>query len=196
MRAFSTYDSRLQRRDILMLYMVEMELPDRSRIADWHDWYVNHIRKLLTVDGYFASQRFEALTPRAAPFLAIHDVIGPQLFDGSGYRSVGGPSGTGEWQKVMTNWSRNLFDGCESMPEVKPNETLALVDDAAKLPPAYRDRATWLTSIGLDQDIPKRGFLVLAADEDASELQAAGAEMFKPITEKMRKASGLDSGRQ
>ena len=62
-----------------MLYMVEMELPDRSREAQWHDWYVAHIRKLLTLDGYFASQRFEALTPRAAPFLAIHDVVGPEF---------------------------------------------------------------------------------------------------------------------
>ena len=169
-----------------MLYMVEMELPDRSREADWHDWYVNHVRKLLTVDGYYASQRFEALTSRAAPFLAVHDVVGPELFEGTGYRTVGGPSGTGEWQKVMTNWSRNLFDGCDTMPEVKAGETLVIVDDAAKLPDAYNARATWLISIGLDRDIPMRGFLVLKADEDDGPLRAAGIDLFKPITEKMR----------
>ena len=169
-----------------MLYMVEMELPDRSRIADWHDWYVAHIRKLLTVDGYHASQRFEATTPRDAPFLAVHDVVGPELFTGSGYKSVGGPTSTGEWQKVMTNWSRNLYDGCDSLPEVKPGEILVIIDDESKLPDAYRDRATWLTSIALDQNIPRRGFFVLPAGEDDSALRASGVALFKPITEKLR----------
>ena len=169
-----------------MLYIVEMELPDRSREADWHDWYVNHIRKLLTVDGYHASQRFEALTARAAPFLAIHDVVGPELFEGTGYRSVGGPTGTGEWRDVMTNWSRNLFEGCAAMPEVGTDEKLVIIDDAAQLPLAYNDRVTWLSSIGLDRNIPKRGFFTLAVDEDDAPLRAAGLDLFKPITAKMR----------
>jgi len=169
-----------------MLYMVEMELPDRSRISDWHDWYNGHIRNLLTVDGYHGSQRFEALTPRRAPFLAIHDVSGPELFESAGYRSVGGPASTGEWQNVMTNWSRNLYEGCASMPEVTPGQTLAVADGDAKLPDAWRDRVTWLTSIGLDRDIPRRGFVVLAATDDDAPLRAAGADLFKPITAKMR----------
>ena len=63
-----------------MLYMVEMELPDRSRLADWHAWYNAHIGKLLTVDGYDGGQRFEAVGPAESPFLAIHDVSGPELF--------------------------------------------------------------------------------------------------------------------
>lgn len=169
-----------------MLYMVEMELPDRSRVADWHDWYVNHIRKLLTVDGYYASQRFEALTPRKAPFLAIHDVVGPELFEGTGYRSVGGPSGTGEWRDVMTNWSRNLFDGCAAMPDVGDDQILVITDDRAKVPAAYADQVTWLTSIALDRDIPNRGFFTVAASDDDGPLRAAGLELFKPISEKMR----------
>lgn len=169
-----------------MLYMVEMELPDRSRLADWHDWYVNHIRKLLTLDGYHASQRFEAITPRAAPFLAIHDVVGPELFEGTGYRTVGGPSGTGEWRDVMTNWSRNLFEGCDAMPDIGPDEKLALVDDPSKLPAAFGERVTWLHSIGLDRNIPQRGFIMLAAGEDHAALAAAGVDIFRPISEKLR----------
>ena len=169
-----------------MLYMVEMEMPDRSRLAEWHDWYLSHIEKLLTVDGYYASQRFEAVTPRAAPFLAVHDVIGPELFEGQSYRTVGGPSGTGAWRDIMTNWSRNLYDGCEAMPEVGPDEKLVLVDDAAKLPAAFGARAVWLNSIGLDQNIPKRGFFTLAAGEDHAALATAGLDIFKPITGKLR----------
>lgn len=169
-----------------MLYMVEMELPDRTREAEWHDWYIAHIRKLLTLDGYFASQRFEALTPRAAPFLAIHDVVGPELFDGTGYRTVGGPSGTGEWRDVMTNWSRNLFEGCAAMPEVAPDETLVIVDDAARIPAAVTDRVTWLSNVGLDRNIPTRGFFTLAPGEDAGARRAAGVDLFKPLTGKLR----------
>ena len=169
-----------------MLYMVEMELPDRSRVAEWHDWYTAHIRNLLTLDGYHASQRFEAITSRSAPFLAIHDVIGPQLFEGSGYRTVGGPSNTNEWRDLMTNWSRNLFDGCDAMPTVAKHETLAIIDDAAKLPAAYQPRATLLNCVGLDRNIPHRSFIVLAAGEDDSALRASGTELFAPLTEKMR----------
>jgi hypothetical protein len=172
--------------EVVMLYMVEMELPDRSRIVDWHVWYDNHIRRLLKVDGYNASQRFEAVTSRTAPFLAAHDVIGPEEFQSSGYRSVGGPSGTGEWRDAMTHWSRNLFDGCMSMPAVGNDETLVVIDEPAGLPAPYSARVTWLESIGLDRDIPQRGFFVLAADESDSALRSAGVDLFKPITEKMR----------
>lgn len=169
-----------------MLYMVEMELPDRSRVADWHDWYENHIRKLLTLEGYHASQRFEAVGARSAPFLAVHDVVGPELFEGDGYRGVGGPSGTGAWRALMTNWSRNLFSGCDALPEVAMDARLALVDDAAKLPGAVRDGFTWLTCVGLDRSVPERGFQILPAGADDAPLRDAGADLFKPITGKMR----------
>lgn len=170
-----------------MLYMVEMDLPDRSRLVEWHEWYAGHIGKLLTVDGYFASQRFEAIGPRLAPFLAIHDVAGPELFSETRYRTVGGPSGTGEWQNLMTNWSRNLFDGCARMSEVATDEILALIDDPAAVPAAFADRATRLTCVGLDRSIPERAFFVLSANEDRHALEGvAGVDLFRPITGKLR----------
>ncbi len=101
-----------------MLYMVEMDLPDRSREVAWHAWYVSHIRKLLTVTGYNGAQRFRALAASASPFLAIHDVDDAGVFDSAEYHAVGGPTGTGQWQALMTNWHRNLFTGCDAMPAV------------------------------------------------------------------------------
>ena len=85
-----------------MLYMVEMDLPDRSQIADWHAWYAGHIATLLSVEGYYGAQRFEATTSAQSPFLAIHDVSGPELFTSVAYTSVGGPAGTGAWRARMT----------------------------------------------------------------------------------------------
>lgn len=168
-----------------MLYMVEMDLPDRSQVEQWHEWYAAHIRKLLTVDGYYASQRFEALSYRTAPFLAIHDVNGPDMFEGTSYRTVGGPSGTGEWRDQMTNWSRNLFEGCDALPEIASDEKLAIIEEAETVPDIYAQRVTWLKCVGLDRTIPKRGFAVLTADEDTRSLQDVGIDLFKPITEKM-----------
>lgn len=169
-----------------MLYMVEMELPDRSRLDDWHAWYNGHIGKLLTADGYDGGQRFEAVTPCDSPFLAIHDVCGPELFTSVGYTSVGGPSGTGEWQKVMTNWHRNLFQGMDTMLELAMDQRLALVADEAEVPAGLAGRVTWVENIGLDGSIPRRGVLILDASEDTAALEAlAGVTLYKPITAKI-----------
>jgi len=74
-----------------MLYMVEMDLPDRSREVDWHAWYRTHIGKLLTVDGYHGGQRFESLTPTPSPFLALHDVDDLAVFESDHARNFDGP---------------------------------------------------------------------------------------------------------
>lgn len=168
-----------------MLYMVEMDLPDRSRIADWHAWYNGHIGKLLTVDGYDGGQRFEAVTPTESPFLAIHDVCGPELFTSKGYTTTGGPSGTGEWRTLMSNWHRNLYDGMATMPEVGVSQLLAMVGDGAAVPPAYASQVQWVEGVGLDGSIPRRGVLVLAAGDDGAVLKSVGGvTLYKPITRK------------
>lgn len=168
-----------------MLYMVEMDLPDRSRLAEWHDWYTAHIRKLLTADGYYGAQRFEAQTPCGSPFLAIHDVIGPDLFTSAGYKAIGGPAGTGEWQKLMTKWHRNLFRGMNAMPEMGESQMLALLTDGADVPEPFAARVAWVENIGLDGSIPRRGVLILEAGESAALAGLDGVTLYKPITGKI-----------
>ena len=168
-----------------MLYIVEMELPDRSRLADWHAWYNAHIGKLLTVDGYDGGQRFEAVGPAESPFLAIHDVSGPELFTSIGYTSVGGPAGTGEWRTIMSNWHRNVYDGMATMPAVGDGQMLALATDPAGVPTAYAGQVQWVESVGLDGSIPRRGVLILEAGDDGAALKGAdGVTLYKPITSK------------
>ena len=170
-----------------MLYMVEMDLADRDQEAEWHAWYESHIRKLLNVDGFSGSQRFQSLTPTPSPFLAIHDVSGPELFESSAYRAVGGPSGTGAWRDRMTNWYRNLFDGLEAMPEVGDDQCLVVTEDGAAIPEARRADLTWVTSAGLDRSAERRGLLILAADDDAKDfLNTERVRVFKPISGKFR----------
>ena len=37
-----------------MIYMVEMDFPHPERLREWHEWYLAHIRVLLTVPGFRA----------------------------------------------------------------------------------------------------------------------------------------------
>ena len=48
-----------------MIYMVEMDFRHPEREAEWHAWYLAHIRVLLTVPGFRASQRFQAIVDDA-----------------------------------------------------------------------------------------------------------------------------------
>ena len=170
-----------------VLYMVEMELPDRSREDEWHKWYANHIAKLLSVDGFHASQRFISRTNTPSPFLAIHDVDGPEVFASVSYKSVGGPSGTGEWQALMTNWYRNLFDGLDRMPELAMDQHLVVFDEGSAAPNGFADRITWLSIAGLDRSAQHRGVLILEAGEDTNAFsEISGARIFAPITGKFQ----------
>ena len=169
-----------------MLYMVEMDLPDRSRIEDWHQWYGDHIGKLLTVPGFNGSQRFESLTPSASPFLAIHDVDGPELFDSAGYKSKGGPVNTAPWQDLMTNWYRNLFEGLERMPALSGDERLVVVEGEGELDGLPENRMTWLHVVGLDKTQERRAFVILVPGEETLAFESRdGVRIFKPITEKL-----------
>jgi hypothetical protein len=169
-----------------MLYMVEMELPDRSEVAAWHEWYINHIHKLLALPGFNGSQRFEALTPTPSPFLAIHDVDGPAFFDSPGYKGSGGPVSTGEWQSKMTNWYRNLFSGLEVMPEVAADQHLVVCENGADVPAAHAERVKWLDVVALDRTEERRGVLILDAGESPAAFAGrAGIRVFRPLTGKL-----------
>ena len=45
-----------------MIYMVEMDFPHPERLQEWHDWYLAHIRVLLTVPGFSASEVLPGIT--------------------------------------------------------------------------------------------------------------------------------------
>ena len=64
-----------------MIYMVEMDFRHPERQAEWHSWYLAHIRVLQTVPGFRASQRFQAIAPTPSPYLALHEVASPQVFE-------------------------------------------------------------------------------------------------------------------
>ena len=170
-----------------MIYMVEMDFPHAERLAEWHEWYLAHIRVLLSMPSFRASQRFQAILPAAAPYLALHEVSGPEMFESSDYRSRGGPDSTGEWRHLQTNWRRNLLEGLDATPDVPAGSHLLLLDEArdTKLPGID---VTWLRGVGLDRTLTECGLAVL--NDPAPLLDLARRDqrvrVYRPISEKIR----------
>ena len=179
-----------------MIYMVEMDFPHPERLAEWHAWYLAHIRVLLTVPGFRASQRFQAIVETPAPYLALHEVASPVLFESAEYRSRGGPASTGEWRALQTNWHRNLLDGIDATPEVPEDRFLVVLHDArdagfAVDAPPPDAQIIWLHGVGLDGTVGECGLAVV--NDPAPFVEIARRDervrVYRPISKKIRAAA-------
>lgn len=165
-----------------MIYMVEMALIDLARRAAWDAWYLDHMKKLISIPGIQATQRFESVTPHASPFVALHQVTGPEVFTSDAYRAKAGPSGTGEWRERMNNWHRNVLSGMEETPDVPMDGALVVLEDNAAAPVPVR----WIESVGLDRSVARRGLAVLPRIADgAALLGLPGVRVCKPLTPRL-----------
>src|SRR6185437_1498519 len=117
-----------------MIYMVEMTFRHPAREAEWNAWYLAHIGVLLSVPGFRASQRFQAIVDNPSPYLALHEVESAGLFDTSAYRSRGGPKSVGHWSELQSNWHRNLLEGLDATPEVPADKVLLMLRDTDSVP--------------------------------------------------------------
>lgn len=174
-----------------MIYMVEMDMRLGDREAEWHDWYLAHIRVLLTVPGFRASQRFRSVLPSPAPFLALHEVDSGAVFESAEYRSRGGPSSTGEWRALHLNWRRNLLDGLARTPDVPPRACLLRLENTRDVALPADLAVAWTSAVGLDRDADRFGFAVIA--DPASLMDLAGRDprirLYRPISDKIREDS-------
>jgi hypothetical protein len=165
-----------------MIYMVEMALIDLARRAEWDAWYLSHMRKLISIPGIQATQRFEAVAPHASPFVALHQVTGPEVFASDAYRAKAGPEGTGEWRDRMHNWHRNVLSGIAETPDVPMTGALVVAEDGASVPIPVR----WAEAIGLDRSVLRRGIAVVATLAEAETLIGLpGVRVCKPLTPRL-----------
>jgi len=174
-----------------MIYMVEMDFPHPERLREWHEWYLAHIRVLLTVPGFRASQRFHAIVETPAPYLALHEVESAGLFDSAAYRSRGGPASTGEWRQLQTNWRRNLLEGLDETPDVPADRHVLLLDEARDVRLPTGIGVTWLRGVGLDATVKECGLAVLTDPAPLLDLARHDprVRIYRPISEKIRAAS-------
>jgi hypothetical protein len=171
-----------------VIYMVEMDMNLGDREAEWHEWYLAHIKKLLTVPGFRASQRFRSILPAPAPYLALHQVDSGAIFDSPEYRSRGGPGSTGEWRERHSNWRRNLLDGLAETPDVPATAHLLRLENARDVALPAGVAIAWTKVVGLDRDAGEFGLAVIG--DPAPFLELAGADprvrLYRPISEKLR----------
>jgi len=172
-----------------MIYMVEMALLEPARRAEWEAWYTAHQHHLLSIPGIHASQRFECIHPAASPFVALHEVDGPEVFTSDAYRNGAGPSNTGEWQTKMGNWHRNLFRGLDRTPDVPMDARLVIVERGTEgsLP---RDAIVrWLEAVGLDQSVRRRGIVVMQPAQADLLADTPGIRVLKPLAKRLTPSS-------
>jgi len=169
-----------------VIYMVEMALLDTARRAEWEAWYVAHQHKLLSIPGIHASQRFEALHKAESPFVALHEVDSPEVFTSPSYRAQAGPTNTGEWRARMDNWHRNVFDGLARTPDVSMDSCLLVVEahGGSALPSGVP--VTWMTAVGLDRSVARRGLAVVQAATAHRFVGAPGVRVMKPLGPRLR----------
>ena len=168
-----------------MIYMVEMTLLETTRRAEWDDWYVGHQHQLLSIPGFRASQRFEAIHNAESPFVALHEVASPDIFTGPHYRAKGGPSNTGEWQVKMGHWRRNLF-GADHTPDVPMNARLVVVEEGGGQGLPENVSVRWMEAVGLDRSVPRRGLAVMPPATADGLVGTPGIRVLKPIGARIR----------
>jgi hypothetical protein len=169
-----------------MIYMVEMALLDLARRPEWEAWYAEHQRRLLSIPGFRASQRFETVHAAASPFVALHEVDSPGLFDGPVYRGQAGPSNTGEWRTKMGKWHRNLFAGVDTTPDVPADARLVLVEPDGAAALAAQHDVRWMEAVGLDRSVPRRGLAVMKPAAAEALIGAPGVRVLKPLAPRLR----------
>ena len=166
--------------------MVEMALFDTARRAEWDTWYVAHQHKLLSIPGFQASQRFEAIHAADSPFVALHEVDSPDIFTGPSYRARAGPSNTGEWQAKMANWHRNVFRGVDHTPDVPVDARLLVVEADGGSAVPDRVPVKWMEAVGLDRSVQRRGIAVVPPAIADRLADAPSIRVLKPIGPRLR----------
>jgi hypothetical protein len=140
------------------------------------------------VPGFTATQRFRAITAMPSPWVALHEVASPAIFESKEYKAYGGPASTGEWRERHTNWYRNIYAGIDKTPDVPLDGHLLLADEGAKVPAPFASSVTWLENVGLDRSTKGRGVAIIPPGKLTSVLFGVqGVHLFKPITPRIPK---------
>ena len=144
-----------------MIFNSQSGITDRTREADWAQWYFEHLRIMATVPGVFSAQRFTTTHPGHPPSLAMYGVASVEVFKGEYYQSV---RGMGEWLPLIDRqwYRRNLFDGLDRAPVVNDDQVLLVADRDAPDAALAALPFTWLKVAGIDCSTPYRGIAVVS----------------------------------
>jgi hypothetical protein len=176
------------------VYVVRCRFTAPDREQAWNAWYSGPKMAQMLAQPHFRScQRFHLAAGSGRDYLALWTVDKPEALATPQYVSQWGFA---EWVSLVTDWSRDLFDG-SAVPddafEVAPQGALALVSfegmsaadaNAARAAVARAEPAMmWLPVIGLDRHTPIIGLEPLpgvASPPRGGEGLRSG--VYRPIT--------------
>ena len=166
-----------------MLYMVEMDMPHVDLLHDWHEWYEQHIFKLLKMPGFINAQRFVSVSPTPSPYLAIYSISDETALTNPIYTSQAGPQSAENWAPHMSNWSRNLFNGVDRIEEVLLDKHMAVYDRYTSTAESLNQEVFSLKPIGLDYSILERNICFASINENFQEpLQGWSLRKMRPLS--------------
>ena len=169
--------------------------PDKEQA--WNDWYSGpKIEQMLRNPYFLTCQRFRRVSGRGRDYLALWTIEKPEAMTTPQYLSQWGFA---DWAPLITDWSRDLFDGGASPEQAfaaSPQGALRVASfegmtaeqaNAARAPVAKSEpRMLWLPIAGLDRHTPLIGLCPLPDLATAPRLEpqegAAQQAVYRPIT--------------
>ncbi len=175
-------------------YIVRCNFTAPDQEQAWNAWYSGpKIAQMLAKPHFRTCQRFKRASGSGRDYLALWTLTSPDAFRTREYTS---DWGFFEWERFVTDWSRDLFDARQAPPGVlevgsggalrvasldslAPDEASAASADIARTFPGL----TWLPVIGLDRHTPLIGIEALAeVEEGAANSPSRHVAMYRPLT--------------
>jgi hypothetical protein len=182
---------------MVFVYIVRCNFTDPAREQAWNAWYSGpKIVQMLANPYFLTCQRFRRAEGLGRGYLALWTVQTAEALATPEYKAQWGFS---EWTPLITDWSRDLFDGgaaSEQAFAVKPSGALHVVSfdgmDGQRAGAAQgtvarsRPGMMWLPVIGLDRHTPLIGLRVIP--DGGRPLQAALGDgvqeaIYRPISD-------------
>jgi hypothetical protein len=176
------------------VYIVRCRFTAPDKEAAWNAWYSGpKIEQMLAKPHFRTCQRFHRASGTGRDYLALWTMTSPQALKTKEYTSQWGFA---EWERHVTDWSRDLFDAGER-PEadfaVEPAGALRVIAfdgmgageaAAARDAVASAGPMMWLPITGLDRHTPMIGLAPLTGATVAAPVAATGIQdaVYRPIS--------------
>jgi len=187
------------------LYIVRCDFTHNDLEGSWNDWYNGpKVQQLLGKPMFRAVQRFQLHAGSGRKYIALWQVASADAFKTPQYAS---DWGFFEWERHVTNWSRDLFDAGDT-----PEAALAVpmhgflqvlafdgLDageaEAGRTALAQVSELMWFKSAGLDRHTPIIGLRRMRDAIDNTIALPAGVQagIYRPICAFTRAAAAASS---
>jgi hypothetical protein len=144
-----------------LIYTVECSFSDPGHEDEWNAFYSDEkLPALISVHGFFTSQRFRRQSGHGPTYLAVHSIADSSILRTDEYRAKGGGN-FARWQQWITDWHRNVYAGIDIAPPV--GEDRCLVLGSRPFPGDVENCSSWeLFADDLDRDPPRRWMSLVA----------------------------------